>query len=109
MDELEAGRYRLLERIGSGGMAEVWRALDVETGSEVALKRLHATTRPDEAAQERFAREIDAIRAVDHPLAVRVLDAGVDTREARLVMELLPGGSLRDRLARDPIGQAEAA
>jgi hypothetical protein len=109
MDELEAGRYRLLERIGSGGMAEVWRARDERSGNEVALKRLHAEALADPAARERFAREIDALRAIEHPFAVRVMDAAVDERATRLVMELVPGGSLRDRLARGPMGEAAAS
>jgi eukaryotic-like serine/threonine-protein kinase len=93
-----AGRYRLEERIGSGGMAEVWRAIDGRTGATVAVKRLHPGVADDPAARARFRREIEAARAVTHPAAVRVLDAGIDDDAPWLVMEHVAGGSLADQL-----------
>ena len=98
MDNDIAGRYRLEERIGSGGMAEVWRAIDGRTGATVAVKRLHPGVADDPAARARFRREIEAARAVAHPAAVRVLDAGIDDDAPWLVMEHVAGGSLADRL-----------
>jgi eukaryotic-like serine/threonine-protein kinase len=99
MDDIVAGRYRLEEPIGSGGMAEVWRAVDIRTGSTVAVKRLHPGTAADPAARARLRREIEAARAVVHPAAVRILDAGIDDDSPWLVMDHVAGGSLADRLA----------
>ena len=99
MDDIIAGRYRLEDRVGSGGMAEVWRATDTRTGATVAVKRLHPGVAEDPAARARFRREIDAARAVSHPAAVRVLDAGIDDDSPWLVMEHVAGGSLAERLA----------
>ena len=93
-----AGRYRLEERIGSGGMAEVWRAVDARTGTTVAVKRLHPGLATDPDARARFRREIEAARSVAHPAAVRVLDANPDDEAPWLVMEHVAGGSLADRL-----------
>jgi hypothetical protein len=98
MDEIVGGRYRLETRIGSGGMAQVWRAVDTRTGSTVAVKRLHPGVSADPAARARFGREIEAARAVTHPAAVRILDAGIDDESPWLVMEHVAGGSLADRL-----------
>lgn len=98
MENEVAGRYRLEERIGSGGMAEVWRAVDTRTGATVAVKRLHPGVAGDATARARFRREIEAARAVSHPAAVRVLDAGTDDDAPWLVMDHVAGGSLADRL-----------
>jgi serine/threonine-protein kinase len=98
MQDDVAGRYRLDERIGSGGMAEVWRATDTRTGATVAVKRLHPGLADDVAARSRFRREIEASRAVAHPAAVRVLDADPDADPPWLVMEHVAGGSLAARL-----------
>jgi eukaryotic-like serine/threonine-protein kinase len=109
MDDIVGGRYRLEDRIGSGGMAEVWRAVDSRTGSTVAVKRLHPGVAADAAARARFRREIEAARAVTHPAAVQVLDAGTDDDSPWLVMEHVTGGSLADRLLPGvelPVGDA---
>ena len=107
MHELVGGRYRLEALIGNGGMAEVWRATDVRTGMTVALKRLHPRLALDALSQARFGRELEAARAVDHPSAVRILDAGDGPDGAWLAMEYLAGGSLADRLGAGPMS-AEA-
>lgn len=101
-------RYRLLEAAGSGGSAEVWRALDEETGEEVAVKRLHPIVFADEAGRRRLQREFDALRALDEPHIVRVRDLRIEDRDAALVLDFVPGESLAQRLARataegDPI------
>ncbi len=91
VDELVGGRYRLDERIGAGGMAEVWAATDLRTGAPVAVKRLHPQLRGDRAAVGRFRREAAAAAAVAHPLVVRPIDADLDADEAYIVMERVAG------------------
>jgi eukaryotic-like serine/threonine-protein kinase len=108
MQEVVAGRYRLDEQIGHGGMAEVWRATDLRSGTTVALKRLHPGLAIDRPARTRFRREVAAARAVRHAAAVRILDAGVDGEVPWLVMEHVPGGSLADRLREGALPLAEA-
>lgn len=93
-------RYRLLEAAGSGGSAEVWRALDEETGEEVAVKRLHPIVFADEAGRRRLQREFDALQALDEPHIVRVRDLRIEDRDAALVLDFVPGESLAQRLAR---------
>jgi hypothetical protein len=96
-------RYRLIEAVGTGGSAEVWRALDTRTGDEVAVKRLHPIVVADEAGRARLRREFEALKALDEPHIVRVRDLHVGKREAALVLDYVPGPSLAQRLA----GQAE--
>ncbi|WP_457632241.1 serine/threonine-protein kinase [Oceanithermus desulfurans] len=94
MDVL-AGRYRLIEPIGSGGMAEVWRARDERVGREVAVKLLHAHVHPLE--RERFAQEVRALAALSHPGVVAIYDLGEEEGRTYFVMELVRGGTF-DRL-----------
>ncbi|MGI5286517.1 protein kinase domain-containing protein [Nonomuraea polychroma] len=103
-----AGRYQLIELIGRGGMAEVWRGLDQRMDTFVAIKLLNPLT-GGVAAAERFAREARAAAQIVHRNVVTVLDVGHDTERRYLVMELLSGRSLADELAargRLPIDQA---
>lgn len=93
-------RYRLLEAAGSGGSAEVWRALDEETGEEVAVKRLHPIVFADDAGRRRLQREFDALQTLDEPHIVRVRDLRIEDREAALVLDFVPGESLAQRLSR---------
>ena len=93
-------RYRLLEPAGRGGSAEVWRALDLATGEEVAVKRLHPIVFADEAGRRRLEREFDTLRTLDEPHIVRVRDLRFGDREAALVLDFVAGESLAQRLAR---------
>ena len=93
-------RYRLIEPAGRGGSAEVWRALDEQTGEEVAVKRLHPVVFADAAGRQRLRREFDALRSLDEPHIVRVRDLQFGEREAALVLDFVPGESLAQRLAR---------
>ncbi|GAA4680056.1 serine/threonine-protein kinase [Nocardioides nanhaiensis] len=106
---LLAGRYRLGDRIGSGGAAEVYRAVDDVLRRPVAVKVLrHA---PDDgAARERFLLETRTLASLDHAHLVTVLDAGTtDDDRPYLVMQLVEGRSLGDRLARGPLPPDRAA
>ena len=96
------GRYRLLEPAGSGGSAEVWRALDMTTGDEVAVKRLHPIVFADEAGLARLRREFDALRSLDEPHIVRVRALEIADDEAALILDYVAGPSLADRLASGP-------
>jgi serine/threonine protein kinase len=95
-----AARYRLSEVVGSGGMGAVWRALDVESGSVVAVKLLHEDLRGRADSRDRFIREARTIRALRGSNLVEILDTGVEEGTPFFVMELLAGESLAERLAR---------
>ncbi|MEU0690170.1 serine/threonine-protein kinase [Streptomyces uncialis] len=113
------GRFALEARLGGGGMGMVWRARDLVLDRAVALKEVRP---PDPALAEydpeaarllraRVLREARALARVEHPNVVtihHVVDGGDDTYPW-LVMELVTGGSLQDRLARGPMTPAEAA
>jgi len=93
-----AGRYELVEMLGEGGMAEVWRAVQLNLGREVALKLLHAHIATDPTARARFEREARVAATLRHPNAVDVYDVGEDEDHAFLAMELLEGRALRDEV-----------
>jgi serine/threonine protein kinase len=92
------GPYEILGELGRGGMGAVYRARHGQTGQVVALKTLHLGG--DEEDLQRFRREADLAWQLDHPGIVRVLDVGSDGALRYLVLELLEGGSLQARLAR---------
>jgi serine/threonine protein kinase len=96
------GRYRLLEPAGSGGSAEVWRALDTKTGEEVAVKRLHPIVVADETGRARLKREFQALRSLDEPHIVHVRALKIAGNEAAIILDYVPGRSLADRLAAGP-------
>ena len=97
-ETIVAGRYRLLEQLAASGMSAVWTAHDLELDRRVALKLLA----PD-ADPERFAREAQAAAALSHPNVCRLYDYGETDGRPFIVLELLAGGSLEDRL---PSGRA---
>jgi serine/threonine-protein kinase len=101
-----ANRYRLEATIGEGGMGIVHRAIDLELERAVAIKVLSASE--DQAALERFLVEAKRTAAVRHPSIIEVFDVGRDGPDAFLVMELLLGETLAQRLARGPTPAAEA-
>ncbi len=94
----KAGPYEILERIGGGGMGEVFRARDTRLGRTVALKVVHAHF------SDHSLREARAIAALNHPRICTLYDIG----ENYLVLELLDGETLAQRLARGPLPPAEA-
>lgn len=98
-----AGRYVLEERIGRGGMGEVWRGTDSVLGRQVAVKLIDLRTVPDEFGAARFEREARATAGLSHEGVVTVHDSGVEDHTAYLVMELLPGPSLAERIAAGPV------
>jgi eukaryotic-like serine/threonine-protein kinase len=105
------GRYRLLERAGAGGSAQVWRAVDEKTGDEVAVKRLHPVVFADPTARRRLERESRALETLQSPNIVRIRDSHLTDDEAALVLDYVPGTSLADHLAQHgklPVGEAVA-
>ena len=100
-------RYRLIERIGSGGMADVWRARDSELGRDVALKVLHENFARDKEFVERFRREASSAAGLQHPNVVSVYDRGTYEEGYYIAMEVVEGSSLRDLINRGlEIGEA---
>lgn len=94
-------RYRLDEVLGRGGMASVWRAYDALLDREVAIKRLHVGLDDDERTADRFEREARILAGLSHPNLVRLLDRGSDDQGPYLVLELVEGETLKQRIARD--------
>jgi serine/threonine-protein kinase len=111
MDEgtLLNNRYQLLERIGSGGMADVYRARDLMLERSVAIKVLHETYSDDKALQDRFRQEARAAANLSHPNIVTVHDFGFDNGQLFIVMEHIPGKDLKTILrqrGRYPVEEA---
>lgn len=92
------GRYRLIEDIGAGGFATVYRALDPLLDRQIALKVLHPHLARDAATRERFVREGRALARIRHPNIVQVFDAGEADGRVYIAMELVEGRSLTDVL-----------
>ena len=104
------GRYRMEALLAAGGMGEVWSARDLLLDRAVAVKVLGGAFAGDGRAAERLRREARAAGRLEHPAIARVLDLGEDGGRPYLVMELLEGESLAERVARaGPMDPAEAA
>ena len=99
-DEVVDGRYRLIERIGSGGMADVWRARDTDLDRDVAIKVLHENYARDKEFVERFRREASAAAGLQHQNVVSVYDRGSWEDTYYIAMELIEGSALRDLINR---------
>jgi serine/threonine-protein kinase len=95
-DTLIDARYKVLMRLGSGGMAEVFCAEDQQLGRKVALKLLHARFAEDAAFVERFRREASAAAGLQHPNVVSIYDRGEWDGTCYIAMEYLPGRSLKE-------------
>lgn len=113
-DLLLGGRFRIEALIAEGGMGEVYRAVDTELNTEVALKTIHRVLAHDSFAVERFKQEVQLARSVNHPNVCRIFDLekqpGKNGRDQFfLTMELLSGENLRQFLDREkkvPPGRA---
>jgi len=102
-------RYHLLEEIGGGGMGVVYRARDEHLGRDVALKVLRSAAGMDEVARKRFRREARALSLLSHSSISTVFDFDSHDGLDFLVMELVEGESLQDRLRAAPLAEREVA
>ncbi|MFD9193808.1 protein kinase [Streptomyces phaeochromogenes] len=103
------GRFELLARLGSGGMGTVWRARDSVLHREVALKAVRHDAAASHSVRERVLREARALARISHPNVVMIHHIIDDDPHPWLVMELVDGVSLQERLADGPLAPSEAA
>jgi serine/threonine-protein kinase len=96
------GRYRVVSRLGEGGMGFVYRARDTRLDADVVIKVPRPSMLEDPGFADRFAREIRSLVRLEHPHIVRVSDVGTHDGLPFAVMQFLPGGSLRDRQRHGP-------
>jgi len=103
------GRFEIIDRLGEGGMGEVYRAHDPRLGRTVAIKLLPPDAVADPQRTGRLLQEARTLSALNHPNIVTVYDVGEDeSRGTWIAMEYLEGESLRERLARGPLPLGEA-
>jgi len=102
------GPYEILSPLGAGGMGEVYRARDKRLDRDVAIKVLPEPVATDSETLARFEREAKAVAALSHPNILSIHDFGNESGVAYAVMELLEGGTLRDKLDAGPIPHKHA-
>jgi hypothetical protein len=108
-DGATVGEYRLLRRLGQGGMGAVWLAEHCRNGRRVALKLLAARLQQTPETVERFLREARLAASLSHPRSTFVYGAGFHDHQPYIVMELMPGDSLKDVVDRQgPLPTAKA-
>jgi Tol biopolymer transport system component len=97
------GNYDILDKLGEGGMGQVWRAKDARLNRSVAVKILPADVAGDPVRRERFEQEARALGALNHPNIVAVYDIGQSDGQAYIVSELVDGEALRAVIERGPV------
>src|SRR3981189_336656 len=102
------GPYEILSPLGAGGMGEVYRARDTRLDRSVAIKVLPAHLSSDPGLKQRLERESKAISALQHPNICALFDVGAQDGVDFLVMELLDGQTLAERLVKGPLPLAQA-
>src|SRR5262245_29211297 len=102
------GSYEIVSAIGAGGMGEVYRARDTKLGRDVALKILPESFALDADRVARFQREAQVLASLNHPHIAAIHHIEESTGVSALVMELVEGETLADRVARGPIPLDEA-
>jgi tRNA A-37 threonylcarbamoyl transferase component Bud32 len=102
------GPYRILEQLGQGGMATVYKAYHAGLDRYVAIKVLHAAFREDPSFTARFSREARVVAKLEHPNIVPIYDYSEFEGQPYLVMKFIEGETLKARLARGPLSAAEA-
>ncbi|HEY3368586.1 MAG TPA: Stk1 family PASTA domain-containing Ser/Thr kinase [Symbiobacteriaceae bacterium] len=110
LGKMLAGRYRVGDRIGGGGMALVYRAEDLQLVRDVAVKVLRTQFGSDEEFVRRFRREAQNAASLSHPNIVQIYDVGHEDDQHYIVMELVEGKTLKELIQRQgPLPIAEAA
>ncbi len=94
----QLGNYRILHKLGSGGMADVYEAVDDRLSRHVALKILPRDFADKDEHRKRFEKEVRATAKLNHPHIVTVYDVGMDQGYTYYTMELLPGGDLKAKI-----------
>jgi len=100
--------FQILERLGAGGMGEVYRARDPRIGRDVAVKVLHAEVADNPDRLHRFQQEVEAAGSLSHPNILAIYDVGAQEGLPYIVSELLQGQTLRQHLAAHAIGRRKA-
>jgi serine/threonine protein kinase len=103
------GRYQIEDQIGQGGMTTVYSARDLETGARVAVKVLSPVLIQDQKFLIRFRREVETLQRMHHPHIVPVLDYIDDPQTPAIIMPLMPGGTLHNRIEDGPLSVVEGA
>ena len=103
------GHYRIFDKIGAGGMGEVYRAHDERLDRDVAIKLLPAGKLADEAARKRFRKEAISLSKLNHPNIATVHDFDTDQGRDFLVMEYIAGTTLGEHMATGPLPESEIA
>lgn len=101
------GKFRILQKLGQGGMSEVYKALDTSNGREVALKLIKQELAQDQEFIERLYREATHLRLLNHPNIIKVFDTGIIRDRHYMAMEYVKGETLADRVERSRISLAE--
>jgi serine/threonine protein kinase/Tol biopolymer transport system component len=103
------GHYRVIEKIGAGGMGEVFRARDERLGRDVALKLIRPSSSSNPDHLRRFEQEARAAAALNHPNILAIYDVGFEGNSPYIVSELLQGKTLRQRLTEGTLPVREAS
>jgi eukaryotic-like serine/threonine-protein kinase len=103
----ELGHYRIVEKVGAGGMGEVYRALDDHLARDVAIKVLPPGTLTDESARKHFRKEALILSQINHPNVATIHDFDSQRGVDFLVMEYIPGITLGENVTARPLREKE--